>query len=99
MKTKKYSYVTYCSTILQNKKSAYFVILEFLDSTKEHKCPLLGTGNGPVPRGHCSAIDRNRLFLHCGLLLNSFSAYCCQDINASSISLLFLLRSSAMASS
>jgi len=44
-------------------------------------------------------IDRNRLLLHCGLLLNSFSAYCCQDVRASSISLLSLLRSGSVASS
>lgn len=79
---KKYSYVT------------YLVTLEFLGSTKEHKCPLLGTRNDTVPRGHCS-LHIDRKCLHCGLLLNSVSAYCCQDIKPSSISLSSLLRSSA----
>lgn len=98
--TKKNSYVTYCRTILKNLKiNLYFVILELLDSTKEHKCPLLGTGNDTVRKVHTSTSDRNRLFLHCGLPLSSFSAYCFQDINASSISPPPLLRSNAVVSS
>lgn len=97
--TKKKFYVIYCRTILKNLRiNLHFVILELLDSVKEHKCPLLGTGNDTVPKGHTPTSDRNRLFLHCGLPLNSFSAYCFQDINASSINPPPLLHSSAVAS-